>query len=195
MKIGVLNGDDIGHEVVPEAVKVLRAATAATGVVIEWVNMPIGRQALDTIGTTLPSGTLDQLEKLDGWILGPIGHQAYPKRPEAINPHPILRKHFDLFANIRPVKSYPSLSSLHQGIDLVIVRENNEGFQRVPPERGHDDLGAGDYPRRFIEGGARRVRTRAHAPEAPDCGAQEHRIQTRLRHVRRGVPQTRGRIL
>jgi 3-isopropylmalate dehydrogenase len=129
MKIGVLNGDDIGHEVVPEAVKVLRAATVATGVVIEWVNMPIGRQALDTIGTTLPSGTLDQLEKLDGWILGPIGHQAYPKRPEAINPHPILRKHFDLFANIRPVKSYPSLSSLHQGIDLVIVRENNEGFQ------------------------------------------------------------------
>ena len=105
MKIGVLNGDDIGHEVVPEAVKVLRAATVATGVVIEWVNMPIGRQALDTIGTTLPSGTLDQLEKLDGWILGPIGHQAYPKRPEAINPHPILRKHFDLFANIRPVKS------------------------------------------------------------------------------------------
>jgi 3-isopropylmalate dehydrogenase len=108
---------------------VLRAATVATGVMIEWVNMPIGRQALDTIGTTLPSGTLDQLEKLDGWILGPIGHQAYPKRPEAINPHPILRKHFDLFANIRPVKSYPSLSSLHQGIDLVIVRENNEGFQ------------------------------------------------------------------
>ena len=129
MKIGVLNGDDIGLEVVPEAVKVLRAAAEAAGVAIEWVSMPIGRQALDTIGTTLPAGTLDQLEKLDGWILGPIGHQAYPKRPEAINPHPILRKHFDLFANIRPVKSYPSLSSLHQGIDLVIVRENNEGFQ------------------------------------------------------------------
>jgi 3-isopropylmalate dehydrogenase len=66
---------------------------------------------------------------LDGWILGPIGHQAYPKHPSAINPHPILRKHFDLFANIRPVKSYPNLPSVHKDVDLVIVRENNEGFQ------------------------------------------------------------------
>ncbi len=46
----------------------------------------------------------------DGWVLGPIGHQAYPKgKPNAINPHPILRKHYDLFANIRPAKSYPGL--------------------------------------------------------------------------------------
>lgn len=129
MKIGVLNGDDIGHEVVPEAVKVLRRAAEATGLAIEWVEMPIGRQALETIGTTLPPDTLERLQPLDGWILGPIGHMTYPKRPEAINPHPILRKHFDLFANIRPVKSYPSLSSVHQGVNLVIVRENNEGFQ------------------------------------------------------------------
>jgi 3-isopropylmalate dehydrogenase len=129
MKIGVLNGDDIGHEVVPETVKAISAAAAVTGLSIEWVNMPIGRQALDTLGTTLPPNTLDRLETLDGWILGPIGHMAYPKRPEAVNPHPILRKHFDLFANIRPVKSYPSLPAMHQGIDLTIVRENNEGFQ------------------------------------------------------------------
>jgi 3-isopropylmalate dehydrogenase len=129
MKIGVLNGDDIGHEVVPEAVKVLRAAAGVTGLEIEWVKMPIGREALDTLGMTMPADTLDRLELLDGWILGPIGHMAYPKRPEAINPHPILRKHFHLFANIRPVKSYPSLPSVHQGVDLVIVRENNEGFQ------------------------------------------------------------------
>ncbi len=129
MKIGVLNGDDIGHEVVPEAVKVLRAAAVAADVAIEWVPVPIGRQALDTLGTTMPADTLERLHALDGWILGPIGHMAYPKRPEAVNPHPILRKHFDLFANIRPVKSYPTLPSVHQGVDLVIVRENNEGFQ------------------------------------------------------------------
>ena len=61
MKIGVLNGDDIGHEVVPEAVKVLAAASAATGVAIEWVKMPIGRQALDTLGTTMPADTLERL--------------------------------------------------------------------------------------------------------------------------------------
>jgi len=66
-------------------------------------------------------------------VLGPIGHQAYPKgNPNAINPHPILRKHYDLFANIRPAKSYPGLPSLYKDVDLIIVRENNEGF---PPDR------------------------------------------------------------
>lgn len=129
MKIGILNGDDIGHEIVPETVKVLRAAAQAGGVRIDWESIPIGRAAYEQLGTTLPEDTLQRLGALDGWILGPIGHMAYPKVPEAPNPHPILRKHFDLFANIRPVKSYPTLPSVHQDVDLVIVRENNEGFQ------------------------------------------------------------------
>ncbi|GAB2897267.1 isocitrate/isopropylmalate dehydrogenase family protein [Paraburkholderia jirisanensis] len=129
MKIGILEGDDIGHEVVPEAVKVMRAAAGRAGLEIDWRPVPIGRKAFDTLGHTLPPDTLDTLSALDGWILGPIGHMAYPKVPEAINPHPILRKHFDLFANIRPALSYPSVPSLHQNVDLVIVRENNEGFQ------------------------------------------------------------------
>ena len=129
MRIGILNGDDIGHEIVPETVKVLQAAAQVAGVRIDWEPIPIGRAAYDTLGTTMPGDTLQRLGALDGWILGPIGHMAYPKLPEAPNPHPILRKHFDLFANIRPVKSYPTLPSVHQDVDLVIVRENNEGFQ------------------------------------------------------------------
>ena len=129
MKIGILAGDDIGLEVVPETAKVMAAAAEKTGCQIGWSEIPIGRTALDRLGNTLPPDTLSRLEALDGWILGPIGHQAYPKIPEAINPHPILRKHFDLFANIRPVRSYAALPALHQGVDLVIVRENNEGFQ------------------------------------------------------------------
>ncbi len=90
------------------------------------------------------------LSKLDGFILGPIGHQAYPKGPGAINPHPILRKHFDLFANVRPTRSFPGLGAIYDDVDLVIVRENNEGFQpdrnvvagsgEVSPDGGYDDL-------------------------------------------------------
>ncbi|HTW85572.1 MAG TPA: isocitrate/isopropylmalate dehydrogenase family protein [Candidatus Sulfotelmatobacter sp.] len=129
MKIGVLEGDDIGHEVVPETVKVMRAAARLSGLQIAWQDVPIGRRAYETLGTTMPADTLERLAQLDGWVLGPIGHMAYPKVAEAPNPHPILRKHFDLFANIRPVKSYPGIPSVHQDVDLVIVRENNEGFQ------------------------------------------------------------------
>ena len=129
LRVGVLLGDDIGLEVVPVAVEVMRAAAAKAGLALEWHDVPIGRAALDALGHTMPEGTLDRLASFDGWVLGPIGHQAYPKVPEAVNPHPILRKHFDLFANIRPALSWPGLPSVHQGVDLVIVRENNEGFQ------------------------------------------------------------------
>jgi 3-isopropylmalate dehydrogenase len=129
LKLGVLLGDDIGLEVVPEAVKAVDAAARAEGLAIAWTEVPIGRRAFEACGQTLPDGTLETLDALDGWILGPIGHREYPKAPGAINPHPVLRKHFDLFANIRPVKSYRTLPCLHQGVDLVIVRENNEGFQ------------------------------------------------------------------
>jgi 3-isopropylmalate dehydrogenase len=127
--IGILNGDDIGHEIVPAAVEVTKAAAQVTGLNIDWRPMPIGRSALDTHGSTLPAGTMEALGKMDGFILGPIGHQAYPKVPGAINPHPIMRKQFNLFANVRPTRSYPGLGAIRDDIDLVIVRENNEGFQ------------------------------------------------------------------
>src|SRR6187549_2999555 len=129
LRIGILNGDDIGHEIVPASVEISRAAAELHGVAIDWQPLPIGRSAFDTHGHTLPPETLEALKTLDGWILGPIGHRAYPKVPEAINPHPILRKQFNLFANVRPTRSYPDIGCLHDNVDLVIVRENNEGFQ------------------------------------------------------------------
>ncbi len=129
LKIGILNGDDIGHEVVPAAVAVVRAAALRHGLDIDWSELPIGRAALDTHGSTMPGGTLEALSRLDGWILGPIGHRDYPKVANAINPHPILRKYFNLFANVRPTRSYPGIGCIHEDVDLVIVRENNEGFQ------------------------------------------------------------------
>ena len=142
LKIGILEGDDIGLEVVPECVKVIRAAARKTGLAVDWHDISIGRPALDKLGYTLPPGTLEKLDALDGWVLGPIGHQAYPKdNPRAINPHPILRKHYDLFANIRPAKSLPGLRALYPDVDLIIVRENNEGF---PPDR-NVFAGAGEF--------------------------------------------------
>jgi 3-isopropylmalate dehydrogenase len=127
--LGVLEGDDIGHEVVPAAVQVAAAAAEKHGLRIEWRPMPVGRRALDTHGSTLPEGTLETLARMDGFVLGPIGHREYPKGPGAINPHPIMRKHFNLFANVRPTRSYPEIGCLRDDVDLVIVRENNEGFQ------------------------------------------------------------------
>ena len=129
-RLGILLGDDIGPEVVPEAVKVAKAALAVSGGEVAWSELPIGRAAWQAMGTTMPDGTLDRLAALDGWILGPIGHQAYRHLDDkAVNPHPIIRKHFEMFANLRPVLSYPELPSLHKDVDLMIVRDNHEGLQ------------------------------------------------------------------
>ena len=141
LKIGILNGDDIGHEIVPASVEIARRAAGIAGQPIDWVEVPIGRRALDTHGHTMPEGTLETLDGLDGWILGPIGHRDYPNVPEAINPHPILRKRYDLFANVRPTRSFPDIGCMHDDIDMVIVRENNEGFQ---PDR-NVVMGTGEF--------------------------------------------------
>jgi 3-isopropylmalate dehydrogenase len=129
LKIGILLGDDIGLEVVPEAVKVMTAAAEQTGLAIEWRPLPIGRKAHEAHGTTMPPGTIETLSGLDGWLLGPIGHSAYPRNdPTWFNPP--LRKKFELFASVKPVRSYPNLPSVHKNMDVVFVRETTEGLTR-----------------------------------------------------------------
>ncbi len=129
-RIGILPGDDIGLEVVPECVKVMQAAAAKTGLEVEWQQLPIGRRGHETHGHTMPKETIEALKNVDGWILGPIGHNAYPRNdPTWINPP--LRKMFELFASVKPVKSYANLPSLHKNVDIVFLREVTEGLQSL----------------------------------------------------------------
>jgi 3-isopropylmalate dehydrogenase len=131
LSIGVMQGDDIGPEIVPEAVAALRAAVSPeSGVEVALVDFPVGWSSYLEHGETLPAQTLEGLQEMDGFLLGPIGHAAYPRdRPECMNPIPIIRKHFDLFANLRPARSHPDLPRAHENVDVLVVRENNEGFQ------------------------------------------------------------------
>jgi 3-isopropylmalate dehydrogenase len=128
LKLGMLLGEDIGLEVVPAAVKVMKAAAAKVGLETSWIESPIGRDAHKLHGTTMPDETVKALEQLDGWVLGPIGHGSYPRNdPTWI--FPPLRKRFDLFASIKPVKSYPNVKSIHKDVDIVFLREVTEGMQ------------------------------------------------------------------
>jgi 3-isopropylmalate dehydrogenase len=127
LKIGILLGDDIGLEVVPEAVKVMKAAAGKTGLALEWQELPIGKRGHELHGNTLPQVTAEALAGVDGWVQGPIGHNAYPRNdPTWVMPP--VRKRFELFASVKPVKSYPNLPSLHKNVDIVFLREVNEGM-------------------------------------------------------------------
>ncbi|WP_461032882.1 isocitrate/isopropylmalate dehydrogenase family protein [Streptomyces mayteni] len=128
-RLGVLQGDGIGPEIVPSAVEIATAAGRATGVTVDWVPLPLGATAIESHGTPVPDETTRALADLDGWFLGPHDSVGYPEpHRSALNPSGTLRKHFGLFANIRPAKSFPGARAVCENADLVIVRENTEGF-------------------------------------------------------------------
>jgi 3-isopropylmalate dehydrogenase len=127
MKIGILLGDDIGLEVVPECVKVMKAAAARSGLAIEWHPLPIGKAGHEQHGDTLPAITEKTLRGLDGWVMGPIGHAAYPRGDNTWIMPPV-RKRFELFTALRPAKGHAGIPSIHQNVDIVFAREISEGM-------------------------------------------------------------------
>src|ERR1700753_1521038 len=129
MKILVLPGDGIGPEITRATLDVLRAADTALSVGLEFETREIGLASLASQGTTLRAEVLTRIPEVDGVILGPVSHHEDPARDQGgINPSAELRVWFELYANIRPCRSRQAFTILRKPMDLVIVRENTEGF-------------------------------------------------------------------
>lgn len=129
MKILVLPGDGIGPEITGATLHVLNVADAVLGLGLQFETREIGLASLRSQGTTLPASVMSRVSEVDGVILGPVSHYEYPERGKGgINPSAELRVVFELYANIRPCRSRAGLSILRKPMDLVIVRENTEGF-------------------------------------------------------------------
>lgn len=132
MKLLVLPGDGIGPEIVAAALDVLRAADAKFKLGFEYDHDDVGFVSLDKHGTTLRDETLQRARGYDGIILGTQSHADYP-RPEkgGHNISAAFRVKLDLYANVRPARTRPFLTSnMRPGktMDLVIMREATEGF-------------------------------------------------------------------
>jgi 3-isopropylmalate dehydrogenase len=130
LRLLVLEGDGIGPEITAATIAVLEAVSRPLGLAFAFERAVIGFDALKTQGTTFPAATLDAARAADGVILGPVSHNDYPPRAEGgLNPSGELRKHLDLYANIRPARSRDGFRPrCGKPVDLVIVRENTEGF-------------------------------------------------------------------
>src|SRR3989442_12551396 len=98
----------------------MRAAAAQTGLAIDWQELPIGRRGHEEHGDTLPAATEQALRGLHGWIMGPIGHPAYP-RGDPTWVMPPVRKKFELFAAVRPPPSHPNSASVPKNADIVFL--------------------------------------------------------------------------
>jgi 3-isopropylmalate dehydrogenase len=129
IRILILPGDGIGPEIARATRAALDAVNRALSLGLEFVERDIGLKALAAEGTTLPPRVLEEARAADGVVLGPVSTHAYPPAEQGgINPSAAIRKALDLFANIRPARARPGVPAKAPDIDLVIVRENTEGF-------------------------------------------------------------------
>src|SRR3712207_2191680 len=119
--ITLIPGDGIGPEITEATKKVIEA----TGVKINWEVVEAGAKVIENEGVPLPGYVIDSIKKnkvaLKGPVTTPVG-----KGFRSVNVG--LRKSLDLYANVRPVKTYKGVPCRYENVDLIIVRENTEGL-------------------------------------------------------------------
>ena len=135
-KIAVVPGDGIGKEVMEAAILVLDALD----INFNYVYGEAGDECGEKNGTPLPSETLDIIRSCDACLFGAAGESAADVIVK-------IRQEMKMFANLRPIKSYPNTNALFDDIDFMIVRENTEGLYIANQEEYTED---GAVARRII---------------------------------------------
>jgi len=131
-RIAVIPGDGIGQEVVPEGIRVLEAAGAGFGISFQWDELPWSCTYYAKTGRMMPEDGLDQIRHHDAIFLGAVGFPGVPDHVSLWGLLIRIRRGFEQYANVRPVRLMPGVPSPLRGreagdIDFVVVRENSEG--------------------------------------------------------------------
>jgi 3-isopropylmalate dehydrogenase len=148
--LAVLPGDGIGVEVTREATRVLGVVAKATGMGLELEEGLIGGSAIDATGSPLPEATLRLCRESEAILFGAVGGPKWDDLPPERRPERgilVIRKTFDLYANLRPARLYPMLvdssplkRSVVEGADLLVIRELTGGLYFGEP-RGLEGTG------------------------------------------------------
>jgi len=132
-KITLIPGDGIG----PEVVEAAKRCIEATGVKIQWDEVIAGQSAQEKFGEILPKSVLDSIKKTGVALKGPI---ITPIATGFRSVNVAIRQALDLYACVRPAKSYPGVKSLYSNIDLVVIRENSEDlYAGIEFEKGKSE--------------------------------------------------------
>ncbi len=152
-KIAVLPGDGIGPEVMDQAIKVLDAIQGKYGFSLQYTHADVGGIAIDNHGHALPDSTLKVCEECDAILFGSVGGPKWESLPPEQQPERAallpLRKHFDLFCNLRRAKLFKALAAacplrpdiVRDGFDVLVVRELTSGIYFGEP-KGREGSGA-----------------------------------------------------
>ena len=129
MKILVLPGDGIGPEITEATIGVMRAASQRFNLDLTFTDDVVGHASLKKYGVTVRPELRQSAESADGMVLGPTATLDFQDESRGeINPSAFFRKGLDLFANIRPARTYRGAPGPVGEFDLIIFRENTEGF-------------------------------------------------------------------
>jgi 3-isopropylmalate dehydrogenase len=151
LSIAVLAGDGIGPEVMAEAVKVLQAV--GNSLTLEIREALVGGAAIDATGHALPKETLQICESSDAILFGSVGGPKWEGLPANQQPERAallpLRKHFELFANLRPAICFPELTAasplrpdlVEGGFDILCIRELTGGLYFGQPKGSREENG------------------------------------------------------
>jgi len=145
-RVAVLAGDGIGPEVMVEALAVLDVVGKKFGIGFDFTERPVGGAGIDQCGKALPAETLETCEKSQAILFGSVGGPKWESLPPAEQPERAallpLRKHFGLFANLRPAVCLPELAhasplrreAVEGGFDVLCVRELTGGLYFGEPK-------------------------------------------------------------
>ena len=120
-EVTLIPGDGIGPSITDAAVRIIEAS----GVKIAWETVEAGMAAIDKYKDPLPKAVLDSIERTRVALKGPL---TTPVGSGFRSVNVALRKEFDLYSNVRPARSFEGVTSQHDELDIVIVRENTEEF-------------------------------------------------------------------
>ncbi len=154
-RIAVLPGDFIGPEVIGATLRVLGALNHSHGLALEFETLPFGGGAIESHGAPLPEVTKDAVLQADavlmGSVGGPVGDHPWNRLPREQRVETgilELRRHLQVFANLRPVKVFPGLERLSPlradraaGTDMIIFRELTGGIYFGKPSYAREDQG------------------------------------------------------
>ena len=143
--IAVLPGDGVGSEVTAEAVNVMEAVGRKFGHTFDLRSGLVGGSAIDKMSTPLPDETVELIADTDAVLFGAVGGPKWDDPAAKVRPEDgilAIRKDLGLFANVRPVKVYPTLLNASpvkpevlKGVDMIIVRELTGGLYFSRPKR------------------------------------------------------------